>query len=59
MFLDSSVRDKYVKMQITDYNKWRERSGYGYRWIVETVFSAFKRIFGEYVSAKKMEYIIS
>ena len=57
--LDGSVRDKYVKMQLPNYNKWREKFGYGYRWIVETVFSVFKRIFGEYVSAKKFENILN
>ncbi len=28
--LDGSVRDKYVKMQLSDYDKWREKFGYGY-----------------------------
>ena len=57
--LDSGVRDKYVKMQLSNYNKWKEKFGYGYRWIVESVFSVFKRIFGEYVSAKKFENIVN
>lgn len=56
--LDVSVRDKYVKIQLSNYDRWREKSGYGYRWIAETVFSVFKRTSGEYVSAKKMEYIV-
>jgi len=33
---------------------WKRRHGYGQRWMVETVFSSFKRTFGEYVSAKTM-----
>jgi IS5 family transposase len=33
---------------------WKRRHGYGQRWMVETVFSTFKRTFGEYVSAKTM-----
>src|SRR3989304_6699676 len=33
---------------------WKHRHGYGQRWMVETVFSSFKRTFGEYVSAKTM-----
>ena len=57
--LDGSVRDKYVKMQISNYNEWKEKFGYGYRWIVETVFSVFKRMFGDYVSAKKFENIVN
>jgi IS5 family transposase len=33
---------------------WKRRHGYGQRWMVESVFSTFKRTFGEYVSAKTM-----
>ena len=33
---------------------WKHRHGYGQRWMVETVFSTFKRTFGEYVSARSM-----
>ncbi len=28
---------------------WKARIGYGHRWIVESVFSAFKRLFGEHL----------
>ena len=31
---------------------------YGQRWIVKTVFSVIKRMFGEYVSAIKLENMI-
>ena len=31
---------------------------YGDRWIVECVFSTFKRMFGEYVMAHKRKYMI-
>jgi hypothetical protein len=31
---------------------------YGQRWIVETVFSCIKRIFGEYVTAIKFKNMI-
>ena len=44
--------DKYVKMQLSNYIKWKGTFGYGCRWIVESVFSVLKHIFGEYVSAK-------
>ncbi len=57
--LDGSVRDRYVMMQLLHYNKWKKKFGYDYRWIVESVFSMFKRIFGEYVSAKKFENIVN
>jgi IS5 family transposase len=33
---------------------WKRRHRYGQRWMVESVFSTFKRTFGEYVSAKTM-----
>jgi IS5 family transposase len=31
------------------YNRWREKEGYGFRWRVESLFSAVKRSFGESV----------
>ena len=37
--------------------EWKARVGYGKRWIVEIVFSAFKRMFGEYISARKWENV--
>lgn len=42
-----------VLQQLKDFNKWKDRVSYGYRWMVETVFSSFKRMFGEHVSARK------
>jgi hypothetical protein len=38
--------------------KWKKKRRYGQIWIVETVFSAIKRMFGEYVSATKLENMI-
>jgi len=32
---------------------WKEEKRYGDRWAVEGAYSCIKRIFGEYVSAKK------
>jgi len=34
-------------------SEWKIKVGYGKRWMVETAFSCIKRIFGEYVMAKK------
>ena len=34
---------------------WKLTHGYGQRWMAETVFSSYKRTFGEYVSAKTWE----
>ena len=42
-----------VLRQLTDLKKWKNSVSYGYRWIAETVFSSMKRMFGEYVSARK------
>jgi transposase, IS4 family len=33
------------------YDRWREERGYGVRWLVESLFSAVKRTFGESVGA--------
>jgi len=41
-----------------DFKKWKEEKGYGMRWMVETAYSVFKRIFGEFVSAKKWDYMV-
>ena len=38
--------------------EWKKRVGYGRRWIVEIFFSAFKRIFGESVMARKWDNIV-
>ncbi len=38
---------------------WKRRHGYGQRWMAETVFSTFKRLFGEYASARRLTRTIS
>ena len=42
-----------VLQQLKDFDKWKDSVSYGYRWMTETVFSSIKRMFGEYVSARK------
>ena len=42
------VAQEYLR----DPDTWKRTHGYGQRWMAETVFSSFKRTFGEYVSAK-------
>ena len=37
---------------------WKTRIGYGQRWISESVFSAFKRLFGEHLMALKWDNIL-
>ncbi len=37
---------------------WKVRIGYGHRWLVEAVFSVFKRLFGEHLMALKWDNIV-
>jgi hypothetical protein len=55
---NNRLRNREAKFQIRDLIKWKKKRTYGQRWIVETVFSAIKRMFGEYVSATKLENMI-
>jgi Transposase DDE domain len=49
----SYARKVSVIAQQADLEGWKEEKKYGDRWSVEGAYSAIKRIFGEYVSAKK------
>jgi len=49
----SYARKVEVIAQQTDLEGWKKEKAYGDRWAVEGAFSCIKRIFGEYVSAKK------
>jgi hypothetical protein len=53
-------RNKTVKMQKkNNLQEWKDSVRYGQRWIVETVFSCIKRMFGrEYVTAIRFENMI-
>jgi hypothetical protein len=51
--MDCYPRKVAVLRQLKDLKKWKNSVSYGYRWIAETVFSSMKRMFGEYVSARK------
>jgi IS5 family transposase len=55
---NNRLRNREVEGQTRDLLKWKKKRRYGQRWIVETVFSAIKRMFGEYVSATKLENMI-
>ncbi len=52
----SPARRKAVIEQRNE--NWSKESGYTKRWRVESVFSAMKRMFGEKLSSRKMEYAI-
>jgi transposase len=47
-----------VLQQLKNFEKWKSKVNYGSRWIAETVFSSLKRVFGEYVSAKKFPNMV-
>jgi len=55
----SPSRKKYVKeFKDLKYTQWRDKYDYGQRWAVECVFSAVKRITGEFVTASKTENML-
>ena len=53
-----SLRNRQVRMQKINYENWSDSVSYTKRWIVESVFSCIKRMFGEYVTAIKFENMI-
>ena len=55
---NNKIRNREVGFQIKDYHKWKKKRKYGQRWIVETVFSSIKRMFGEYASAIRFQNMI-
>ena len=52
------LRNLTVLAQKNDLQKWKDSVSYGQRWIVETVFSCLKRMFGEYVYSVKLKNMI-
>ena len=52
------LRNLSVLAQRNDLQKWKDSVSYGQRWIVETVFSAIKRMFGEYVYSVRLKNMI-
>jgi hypothetical protein len=54
----SPARGRVVReFQELGYEGWAVEKGYGRRWAVETAFSTFKRLFGEYSLARSMDCI--
>ncbi len=55
----SILRNLSVISQKKDLQKWKDSIvSYGQRWIVETVFSCLKRMFGEYVYSIRLKNMI-
>jgi hypothetical protein len=47
-----------VIQQLSDIDRWKSSVSYGHRWIAESVFSAIKRMFGEYVMARNYQNMV-
>jgi len=52
------LRNKNVQLQKTNLQQWKDSVSYGKRWIAETIFSCIKRMFGEYVTAIRLENMV-
>jgi hypothetical protein len=52
------LRNLSVLAQRNDLQEWKDSVSYGQRWIVETVFSCIKRMFGEYVYSVRLKNMI-
>ena len=52
------LRNLSVISQKKDLQRWKDSVSYGKRWIVETVFSSIKRMFGEYVYSVRLKNMI-
>jgi hypothetical protein len=53
------LRNLSVISQKSDLQKWKDSIvSYGKRWIVKTVFSIIKRMFGEYVYSVRLQNMI-
>jgi hypothetical protein len=50
-------RKLVVQEYLHDPEAWKRNHGYGQRWMAETVFSTFKRFFGEYASSIKFKHM--
>ncbi len=51
MFFSELERMKYWQQ------KWKDKMGYGRRWLVESFFSAFKRRFGEHACSRRWKSV--
>jgi hypothetical protein len=58
-FMGCNPRRKVVLQQLMNLEKWKSSVSYGQRWIVESVFSSMKRMFGEeFVSARRFPNMV-
>lgn len=52
------ARKLVVREYLRDPKAWKRNHGYGQRWMAETAFSTFKRLFGEYASSVKFGHMV-
>ena len=57
-FMGCNPTKKVVLQQLKNLEKWKSSVSYGQRWIVESVFSSIKRMFGEYVCARRFPNMV-
>lgn len=56
--LERRFREEVVRAYLRDPPGWKKQVGYGQRWIVETFFPGFKRLFGGVVHTKRFKQMI-
>ena len=52
------ARKEVVMEQLGDLEVWRKRVYYGLRWMAETAFSSFKRLFGEHITDRSLSNMV-
>jgi GTP cyclohydrolase III len=52
------LRNLSVIDQTNDLRRWKDSVSYRKRWIVETVISSIKRMFGEYVYSVRYDNMV-
>jgi len=55
---NNRLRNKEVRLQREDLLKWKKKRKYGQRWMAESVFSSYKRMFGEYALATRVQNMV-
>lgn len=53
-----NARNMSLLIQQTNFKRWKHSVSYEHRWMAETVFSSIKRMFGDYVTAKKFPNMV-
>ena len=51
-------KEEVIREYLKDSKGWEEKVDYGQRWMIETFFSSFKRLFSKAILAKKFDRIV-